>query len=187
MPCLVPVTKQKYADSYRRGFEATVRLLRSRGVPPDAADEAAQAAWATGWERLSQLRNESMLRTWVNTIALNGFRRTLRKESRLAPLEFDPVVSETSTDAFDVKRVLSLCNSQDRQLLEKTLQGCSMNDLARECGVSEGAIRLRLMRARRAARSSAEDFAHRARTLNRLRGTIQDWVPNHSTNAGQAA
>ena len=64
------MTREEYGQAYQRGFDLTVRLLLSRGAPRDRAREVAQAAWARGWERLSQLRNESLVVTWVNTIAL---------------------------------------------------------------------------------------------------------------------
>ncbi len=76
------MTREGYGQAYQKGFSLTVRFLLSRGVQRDAADEAAQAAWVKGWERLEQLRNESSVTTWVNTIALNVYRRLKPGERR---------------------------------------------------------------------------------------------------------
>ena len=73
------MTTEEYGTAYEHGFALTVRFLISRGLLTDAAEETAQAAWAKGWERLTQLRNEHMLLTWVNSIALNLYRSVRRK------------------------------------------------------------------------------------------------------------
>jgi DNA-directed RNA polymerase specialized sigma24 family protein len=57
-----------------------VQKLPDRSGFCNDAEEVAQAAWAKGWERLSQLRNESFVVIWVNTIALNVYRSGLRRK-----------------------------------------------------------------------------------------------------------
>lgn len=156
------MTKENYAQAYQRGFDYTVRLLVARGAQGDTAREAAQAAWVRGWERLAQLRNESMVNAWVNTIALNFLRRTLRNEGALQALTERPSGGGIDFAAIDVARILSFCRPHERALLEKYLQGMTMAELARENGVTETAIRIRIMRARRAAKFRAEDRAVQA-------------------------
>lgn len=156
------MTTEKYAQAYQRGFDYTVRLLVARGAQSETAREAAQAAWVRGWERLGQLRNESMVNAWVNTIALNFLRRTLRNESSLQMLTERPSANGIDLAAIDLARILSFCRPHERDLLEKYLQGMTMAELAQENGVSETAIRIRIMRARRAARYRAEDRAVQA-------------------------
>ncbi len=156
------MTTEKYAQAYQRGFDYTVRLLVARGAQSDTAREAAQAAWVRGWERLGQLRNESMVNAWVNTIALNFLRRTLRNEGALQVLTERPGGGGINLAAIDLARILSFCRPHERALLEKYLQGMTMAELAQENGVTETAIRIRIMRARRAARFRAEDRAVQA-------------------------
>src|SRR5260370_37743717 len=72
------MTTEEYGKSYERGFRLTVRFLGSRGLAGDAAEETAQAPWGKGLEHLGQLRNSHMLVTWVNSIALNVYRRSRR-------------------------------------------------------------------------------------------------------------
>src|ERR1700730_1978979 len=70
---------EEYGCAYQIGLDRTVRLLIARGISWDCAQETAQAAWARGWEKRDQLRDSKMVMTWVNTIALNMYRSSLRR------------------------------------------------------------------------------------------------------------
>jgi DNA-directed RNA polymerase specialized sigma24 family protein len=156
---LAMVTTQYYGQSYERGFTETVRFLQSRGAPPDAAVEVAQAAWVTGWERRQQLRNDAFLTTWVNTIALNRLRRVIRTEQRFVPLTVDPMTeSGMNCAAMDLARILARCTPSDRVLLEQSLEH-PIGTVAKVYGISDTAMRIRLLRARRAARLCAAQMA----------------------------
>ena len=160
------MTREGYGQAYQRGFELTVRFLLARGVHRENAKEVAQAAWVRGWERLSQLRNESLVTTWVNTIALNVYRSLIRRE----PLERDLRELSSGTAgidlaAIDVARILKFCRPCDRFLLEQSMNGVTTAELAQQQGVSETAIRIRLLRARRDARARLEKRAASARSM----------------------
>ena len=155
------MTREEYGQAYQRGFDLTVRLLLSRGAPRDRAREVAQAAWARGWERLSQLRNESLVVTWVNTIALNVYRSVLRSEPAYQALPELSTKAGVNLAAIDVARILRICRPCDRALLEQQMRGVTAEEIARKQGVTETAIRIRLLRARRAARSRVEKRAAR--------------------------
>ncbi len=152
------MTKEGYGQAYQKGFNLTVRFLLSRGVQRDFADEAAQAAWVKGWERLRQLRNESSVITWVNTIALNIHRRLVRREAIPPALPMVPGKTvNIEVAAIDAARILDFCRPSDRYLLEQQyVNGVTTEEIAREQGVTETAIRIRLLRARRYARSQVE-------------------------------
>jgi RNA polymerase sigma-70 factor (ECF subfamily) len=151
------MTREGFGQAYQKGYELTVRFLLSRGVKRDSADEVAQAAWVRGWERREQLRNESLVVTWVNTIALNVYRSFIRRE--FLNESFADSVDKTvsiNVAAMDVKTVLRMCRPNDRRLLEASMRGLSTKEIARQQGTSETAIRIRLLRARRDARSRLE-------------------------------
>lgn len=160
------MTDYAYGEAYRAGFDRTVRFLLSRGAACDGAIEAAQAAWVRGWERLHQLRDEKMLLTWVNTIALNLYRGLWRKERMIVPLRERHSEFEIDLSPIDVQTVLQLCHHHERALLELQIQGITAEEIANQKGVSHTAIRIRLMRARRSARERIEK-----RRLQRLRRT----------------
>ncbi len=145
-----------YGLAYQAGFDRTVRFLMSRGARADKAQEAAQAAWVRGWERLGQLRNDNLVLTWVNSIALNCYRASLRREGLMQPLSEQPACSTIDVGAIDVARVLQFCRPRQRRLLEQQAEGATAAEMARDHGVTPTAIRIRLMRARRAARALLE-------------------------------
>jgi DNA-directed RNA polymerase specialized sigma24 family protein len=150
------MTSNGYGQAYESGFERTVRFLISRGAQGDRAQEIAQAAWVHGLESLCQLRDDNLVIAWVNTIALNTFRRLRRRETAMLPLNIAGrysvgVVVDLST--IDLQRALSACRPTERALLEKHMCGVSTKEIASDEGVSETAIRIRLHRARRSARS----------------------------------
>jgi DNA-directed RNA polymerase specialized sigma24 family protein len=157
------MTRDEYGQAYQRGYDLTVRLLLSRGAPRDRAREVAQAAWARGWERLSQLRNDHLVVTWVNTIALNVYRSVLRSEPCYQTLPELSTKPGVNLAAIDVARILRICRPCDRVLLEQQMRGVTAEELARTQGVTETAIRIRLLRARRAARTRVEKRAARIR------------------------
>lgn len=157
------MTREEYGQAYQRGFNLTVRLLLSRGAARDRAREVAQAAWARGWERLPQLRNDNLVGTWVNTIALNVYRSVLRSEPCYQALPELSTRGGVNLAAIDVARILRICRPCDRILLEQQMRGVTAQEIARKQGVTETAIRIRLLRARRAARSRVEKRAARIR------------------------
>ena len=159
------MTSNQFELAYRLGYDRTVRLLISTGAPHDAAQEAAQAAWARGWERLDQLRNDAMVLTWVNSIALNVHRRGRHREMRNQPLPELRSNFEMNLAAIDTDRLLRMCRPSERALFERQMDGATTEEIARDHGVSEAAIRIRLMRARRSARARMEQRAHRLRWL----------------------
>lgn len=150
------MTKERYGQAYQGGFELTTRFLISRGVPMDLARDVAQAAWVKGWERLDQLRNESMVVTWVNTIAINVHRSVLRREKAYQALPETYGHTEINLAAIDLARILKFCCPRDRALLELQMRGETAEEIARTEGATETAIRIRLLRARRAVRSRSE-------------------------------
>ncbi len=161
--------REEYGNAYIAGFGRTARFLISRGVPPGHAEELSQAAWVRGWERLHQLRGESGVSTWVNTIALNLFRNELRRERSAQPLAKIQSNFRMDFASIDVGRILSYCRPSERTLLEHQLDGATMDEVARLFGVTRTAIRIRLLRARRAVRARLEQ---RAATLRGSSGLM---------------
>ena len=146
------MTRDSYGDAYQSGFPHTVRFLISRGVPGNAAQEVAQSAWTKGWEKRGQLRNDGMVVTWVNAIAMNAYRGIRRKEPCYQVLK-ELRAPDPSLAAIDVGRILGFCRPRDRTLLEQQMQGFTTREIARREGVTATAIRIRLLRARRRVRS----------------------------------
>ena len=147
------MTRDAYGSAYQNGFRLTVRFLLSRGIGKESAMEFAQAAWVRGWEMLAQLRDENMVGTWVNSIALNYYRKWLRQQPNLSVLPDLPGGQEPNMAAIDLNKILQFVKPDDRQLLLRRMEGVSISEIAKDHQVSDTAIRLRLLRARRTARS----------------------------------
>ena len=147
------MTRSEYSYAYQSGFRPTVRFLISKGVPHDVAEDAAQAAWTRGWERIHQMRDDDLLTTWINSIAMNLYRREACLDRRTQPLEDVTGEAGIDTAPMDVARVLEACGDSERELLTQQLEGHTTSEIAHRIGASETAVRIRLMRARRCARA----------------------------------
>lgn len=145
------MTREEFGSAYSRGYSMTVRFLVSRGLSYDSAQETAQAAWVKGWERLAQLRDSSMVLTWMNSIALNIHRSCVRREPFLQTLPELPTPPKVNLAAIDVRRILKTCKKNDRMVLQRHyLEGYKVHEIASAHGWTDTAVRIRLLRARRA-------------------------------------
>ncbi len=145
------MTTDDFGKAYQRGYTLTVRFLVSRGLPYDTAQETAQAAWVKGWERIGQLRDQSMVLTWMNSIALNIHRSYVRREPLFQVLPELSTPPKVNLAAIDVRRILKTCKHNDRVVLQRHyLEGFKVQEIAEEQGWTETAVRIRLLRARRA-------------------------------------
>ena len=150
------MTRETYGQAYQGGFDLTFRFLRSRGVPWESASELAQAAWVKGWERLETLRDDHLVLTWVNTIALNMYRGLIRSEPACQELPELGTCPCVNLAAIDIARILRVCGPTDRALLEQQMIGVTPREMAENGGVTESSMRVRLLRARRTARQRIE-------------------------------
>lgn len=140
-----------YAEAFENGFPGTMRFLRSRGADLAEAEELAQAAWARGWEHRDQLRHANVVVFWVNSIALNLLRAKFRIR---ATTPIDGVDAHYTMDlrAIDLHRLLERCSRRDRDLLEKSLEGHSTEELAKNLGITSTGVRVRMLRIRKRLR-----------------------------------
>jgi DNA-directed RNA polymerase specialized sigma24 family protein len=97
-----------------------------------------------------------MLVTWVNAIALNVHRKLQRSEPAWQDLPEIGTRPGVNLAAIDMARILKICGPGDRAYLRYQLNDMSPGEIAKLRGVPESAIRVRLLRARRAARRRVE-------------------------------
>ena len=97
-----------------------------------------------------------MVLAWVNTIALNVHRRLQRNEPAWQALPELGTTPRVNLAAIDLARILKICGPGDRAFLRYQMNGLSPREIAKMRGVPESAIRIRLLRARRAARRRVE-------------------------------
>ncbi len=150
------MTREEFGIAYQRHFSVTVRYMKSHGLSEDAAREVAQAAWTRGWERLAQLRDPGTLVIWLNTVALNTYRSLLRREPVFEELSRFETGTPLNLSAIDADNILARCTLRDRRMLrEYYLDGFHLAEIAERNGWPTSTARVKLFRARQAARSSA--------------------------------
>lgn len=120
----------------------------------DVAREAVQRAWQRAVTRLSSVRDERRLRSWLLTIAANETRQVLRGARRRARVEGPLEDANSATpdiatriDRLDLARVLAQLTEGDRQLLAlRYVLGMTSEEIGDHLNTTPGAVRTRLSR-----------------------------------------
>ncbi|MEZ5351859.1 MAG: RNA polymerase sigma factor [Bryobacteraceae bacterium] len=150
------MTPDRFANAYRNGLQSTTRLLLSKGIVLEDAEEYAQTAWARGWEARAQLKDEDRVVQWVNSIAINTMCNALRRSKRFEALDDKRTRvarTESIADKVDAQKLLARCSELDRSLiLHRYAGGFEMEEIAHRHGLSGVATRVRIHRAKVALR-----------------------------------
>ncbi len=148
-----------YAAAYEGGLQTTIRLLLSRGLMLEDAEEVAQAAWARGWEARQQLKSEDRVVPWVNSIAMHTMCNNKRRGKKFDALDerrHDRGSAIPLHEKIDADRLLSRCSALDRSLMiHRYSGGFDMEGIARIHGLTCAATRVRIHRAKAALRREA--------------------------------
>lgn len=118
---------------------------------PDDAADAMQDTVLEAWKNLPKLVKTEYFTTWLTRILLYNSYDILRKRRREAPAQTlrEEGAEQRPDDTLDVQRTMAQLAENDRLILTLFY----MNDLpvraiARVLAISEGAVRVRLTRAR---------------------------------------
>jgi RNA polymerase sigma-70 factor (ECF subfamily) len=153
----------------RDAFEEVVRrthrhvytqALRLVGDPQEAED-VAQEAYLRVYRGLAGFRGDAQFETWLYRIVSNAAMSHLRKRRRFGDLVKDSpeepaeppstaLVAEETVDRDALTKALgSLPPSLRVVVILKDVYGLSCREIGDEIGVSEGAVKVRLHRARK--------------------------------------
>ena len=146
--------RDEFAGAFESGFGATRRFLLAIGAQIEEAEEIAQAAWARGWEHREQLRDPGSIGFWVNSIARNLLRARFRRPATTSLDDLNPSYT-MNLASIDLRHLLDGCPQRDRDLVEKSLEGYSAEEIARTTGITSTGIRVRLLRIRQSLRQHA--------------------------------
>ncbi|MDQ1686810.1 MAG: hypothetical protein QOC82_3547, partial [Frankiaceae bacterium] len=168
-------TDERLVDLTRAGngraFEAIVaryrkQLLRycSGLLPAERAEDAVQQAFLNAYKAITEGEAELKLRPWLYRIAHNASLNLLRQhgfDHDEVSEEIDGV--ETPPQAFErgerlrtvVAAVQELPERQRSAIVLQAVEGRSYDEIATELGVSDGAVRQLLNRARNTLREAA--------------------------------
>jgi RNA polymerase sigma factor (sigma-70 family) len=182
------MTRDQYSRAYTKSYPSTVRFLVSRGLSGESAEEAAQAAWAKGWEHRANLRNPSRVASWVNTIALNLFRNWFRRRESPEELPEIPTAPRIDARAIDLHRTLDRCAPRDCELLVgHYLEGYTSEELGERTGCTAVAVRVRLLRVRRRLGDALRPGRKGRSGSRRTYGNAEQLSPTARSRSGKPA
>ena len=174
-PVLSTQSDERLVDLVRAGsepaFEAIVERYRralmrhvSRLLPPERAEDVVQQAFVKAYEAMRRDAAELNLKPWLYRIAHNGALNALRDralghaqlDERIDGVERPEQVLERSLGLRQlVVAVQALPERQRDAILLRELEGRSYEEIATALGVTDGAVRQLLNRARNSLRSAA--------------------------------
>ena len=147
---------RNFDDFFRESYDLTVRGLVLDGTRNDDAHDAAQEAYVRAYARWWRVGHYREPAAWVRRVAVNVVRdqhrqRTVRENS-LPKLAAEPMSvpahGEDSIDGLD--EALALLPPQQRKAVDLYYgAGFSTEEAATRMGISPGAFRFHLSRARR--------------------------------------
>jgi len=145
---------QLLEPEYLRGMMFCRKLMGDR----DEGDDLYQEALVLAFTRFADLRDQSAFKPWFYRILINKFRSTLRRPWWKRRLALTPdierrLVVENPVDQYTARRLLTRAFkavSAEEQVLVTLyeLEGWGVRDLAGLFRTTEGAIKIRLFRAR---------------------------------------
>ena len=174
-PVLSTQSDERLVDLVRAGsdpaFEAIVERYRralmryvSRLLPPERAEDVVQQSFVKAYEAMHRNSAELNLRPWLYRIAHNGALNALRDRGA-GHAELSDTIDgvERPDQAFErtlglrelVVAVQALPDRQRSAILLREMEGRSYEEIATALGVSDGAVRQLLNRARNSLRAAA--------------------------------
>lgn len=139
---------------FREHYPATVRALELDGVSIHEANEAAQEAYVRAYARWWRIGHYREPAAWVRRVSVNivrdAHRRASTRDAVLSRLAFETVTPEPELPD-DLDEVLGHLPPQQRRAVDLYYRaGFSTEEAAARMGISSGAFRFHLSRARRA-------------------------------------
>jgi RNA polymerase sigma factor (sigma-70 family) len=141
--------------AFPRGIQQTARFLQSLGASVDIAEESAQAAWVRAWECRSQLRKDGSVNAWVNSIAKNIMKESIRVSCKSAPLNDHQLSSPRALTSSKLDSLLDLRSAMrgERRNDSAVLRlfydhGYATHEIATLLNMTPTAVRIRLFRGR---------------------------------------
>ncbi|MBS0333980.1 MAG: sigma-70 family RNA polymerase sigma factor [Proteobacteria bacterium] len=120
--CALAATGERraFGELVRRHGSAVRGVLRRMGAQGAEADDVAQDAFLTAFERIAEFRGEGTFAGWVKKIAARLYLRRLQKDRRLAAMTTEAVEEEAEvprgdTDAaIDLEEALKVLSTAER-------------------------------------------------------------------------
>lgn len=139
---------------------------------PAEAEDAAQEACITAWQKLPTLREVERLDAWLGRVLLNTCRMRLRSRRRVREIAMDDAraadglpdggqMAQRAEDVDRVARALDHVSADDRALLIlHHVHEERVESIAATLGIPAGTVKWRLSRARQAVQRALESEQH---------------------------
>jgi RNA polymerase sigma-70 factor (ECF subfamily) len=154
---------------YSPHIDAVIRRLAG---DPDLAADIAQDVWMQIFRALPSFRGDAQFGTWAHRIAVNRTLNALRKYRRLAKVEAD-IEDDTAAVEMDSDRAFLASSIQQAAarlpagartvFLLHDVEGYTHEDIARALGITAGASKSQLFKARAKLRRLLAHLVERTR------------------------
>lgn len=154
-------------ESHRSAITSTLVAcgVRQRETARDLAQDVALKAW----DRLSDLNDPRTFKAWVRRIAANAARDHLRRMAVRREDELEGALELASDDdphlqaerLAEIRLMLTALDSEDAEVVELLVakaNGESIESMAGRLELSEGAVKMRLMRVRKRLRKRLDEL-----------------------------
>jgi RNA polymerase sigma-70 factor (ECF subfamily) len=159
-----------FAELLNSHRDAITSTLFACGVrQPETARDLAQDVAFKAWDQLARLKDPRTFKAWVRRIAANAARDHLRRMAVRKEDELDAALHVESDDdpyrqterMAEVRLMMAALDTEDAEvvdLLVAKADGESIAAMAARLDLSEGALKMRLMRVRKRLRKKLEEL-----------------------------
>ena len=157
-----PAADTAFEGFFRRTYADTVRSLVATGLDPESAADCAQEAYVRAYARWWRIRRYDDPAAWVRRVATNRaidlFRARGRQRDALPALAAEvPLASPAPAEPDSITSYAELLPDQQRRVIELCYgQDLTAEQAAAEMGISAGAVRFHLSRARARLRPAVD-------------------------------
>ncbi len=140
---------------FKDHYQEVEQRVRSAGASPDIASEATQEAFTRAYQRWWRLSHYNNPAAWVQKVAFNhriDLERRTNRQARLVTALHIESATEPVTDPRVAVAVAALPTQQHAAVQAFYNEGLSTAEAAERMGISSGAVRFHLSRARRSLR-----------------------------------
>ncbi len=135
----------------------------------DDVEDAAQEAVCRAFYKIGEVRKPRAFKAWLMRVVINCCYDLLRDQRGIVPLELLPEKGYTEEwdAALDVRESLSKLGENDRLILTLYyLNDLSVRDVAKLLGISEGAVKQRLVHGRKRFKEAYETREQEGRAVS---------------------
>ncbi len=161
--------REAFLDLMREQEMAMYRTAKAILHREDDVEDAVQEAVCRAFYKIGDVRKSRHFKAWLMRVVLNCCYDLLRDQRGIVSLELlpEPGYEEDRDAALDVRESLAALGGNDRLILTLYyLNDLPVRDVAKLLGISEGAVKQRLVHGRRRFKEAYEAREQEGRTIS---------------------